>query len=198
MDLTTQQLADKLHKPIIRKLKRRMVYSSFKDNIWGADLSDMQLMSKYSKGIRFLLCFIDLFRKYVWVVPLKDKRGISIVNSFQNILDNSKRKSNKIWVDQGSEFYNNTIEKWLKENGIERYSTYNEGKSVVVERFIRILKNKIYKHMTAMSKKIYFDVLDYIVDKYNNTYHQTIEMKPIDVKSGSYAEYSVDCNEKVP
>ena len=198
MDLTTQQLADKLHKPIIRKLKRRMVYSSFKDNIWGADLSDMQLMSKYSKGIRFLLCFIDLFRKYVWVVPLKDKRGISIVNSFQNILDNSKRKPNKIWVDQGSEFYNNTIEKWLKENGIERYSTYNEGKSVVVERFIRILKNKIYKRMTAMSKKFYFDVLDYIVDKYNNTYHQTIEMKPIDVKSGSYAEYSVDCNEKVP
>ena len=198
MDLATQQLADKLHKPIIRKLNRRMVYSSFKDNIWGADLSDMQLMSKYSKGIRFLLCFIDLFRKYVWVVPLKDKRGISIVNSFQNILDNSKRKSNKIWVDQGSEFYNNTIEKWLKENGIERYSTYNEGKSVVVERFIRILKNKIYKHMTAMSKKFYFDVLDYIVDKYNNTYHQTIEMKPIDVKSGSYAEYSVDCNEKDP
>ena len=114
MDLATQQLADKLHKPIIRKLKRRMVYSSFKDNIWGADLSDMQLMSKYSKGIRFLLCFIDLFRKYVWVVPLKDKRGISIVNSFQNILDNSKRKPNKIWVDQGSEFYNNIIEKWLK------------------------------------------------------------------------------------
>ena len=158
----------------------------------------MQLMSKYSKGIRFLLCFIDLFRKYVWVVPLKDKRGISIVNSFQNILDNSKRKPNKIWVDPGSEFYSNTIEKWLKENGIERYSTYNEGKSVVVERFIRILKNKIYKHMTAMSKKFYFDVLDYIVDKYNNTYHQTIEMKPIDVKSGSYAEYSVDCNEKDP
>ena len=198
MDLATQQLADKLHKPIIRKLKRRMVYSSFKDNIWGADLSDMQLMSKYSKGIRFLLCFIDLFRKYVWVVPLKDKRGISIVNSFQNILDNSKRKPNKIWVDPGSEFYSNTIEKWLKENGIERYSTYIEGKSVVVERFIRILKNKIYKHMTAMSKKFYFDVLDYIVDKYNNTYHQTIEMKPIDVKSGSYAEYSVDCNEKDP
>ena len=198
MDLATQQLADKLHKPIIRKLKRRMVYSSFKDNIWGADLSDMQLMSKHSKGIRFLLCFIDLFRKYVWVVLLKDKRGISIVNSFQNILDNSKRKPNKIWVDQGSEFYNNTIEKWLKENGIERYSTYNEGKSVVVERFIRILKNKIYKRMTAMSKKFYFDVLDYIVDKYNNTYHQTIEMKPIDVKSGSYAEYSVDCNEKDP
>ena len=130
----------------------------------------MQLLNKYNKGIRYLLCVIDLFSKYAWVVPLKDKNGVSIVNAFQSILDSSKRKPNKIWVDQGSEFYNNVFKKWLKGNDISMYSTYNEGKSVVAERFIRTLKNKIYKHMTAISKNVYFDVLDDIVDEYNNTY----------------------------
>ena len=103
-----EQLANELHKPIIRKFEKGKVYSTFKDNIWGVDLADMQLLSKYNKGIRFLLCVIDIFSKYAWVVPLKDKKGISIVKAFQNILkqSNSKRKPNKIWVDKGSEFYN--------------------------------------------------------------------------------------------
>ena len=104
-----QQLVNELHKPIIKKFKKRKVYSSFKDNIWDVDLADMQLISKYNKGIRYLLCVIDLFNKYAWVGPLKDKKGLSIVNAFQSILDSSKRKPNKIWVDQCSEFYNNYI-----------------------------------------------------------------------------------------
>ena len=89
-----------------------------------------------------MLCTIDLFSKYAWVVPLKDKRGISIVNAFQKIISEG-RKPNKIWVDQGSEFYNNSFKDFLKINNIEMYSTYNEGKSVLAERFIRTLKNKI-------------------------------------------------------
>ena len=80
---------------------------------------------------------------------MKDKKGVSIVNGFQKILNDSKNKPNKIWVDQGSEFYNTHFRKWLKGNNIEMYSTHNERKSVVAERFIRTLKNKIYKHMTA-------------------------------------------------
>ena len=84
------QLADELHKPIIRKFKKRKVYS-FRDNIWGVDLADMQLLSKFNKGFRFLLCVIDIFSKYAWVIPLKDKKGISIVNAFQKILNDSKR-----------------------------------------------------------------------------------------------------------
>ena len=110
----------------------------------------MQSLSKYNKGIKYLLCAIDLFSKYAWVVPLKDKRGISIVNAFQKII--SKRKPNKIWVDQGGKFYNKLFQKFLKINNIEMYSTYNEGKSVVAERFITTLKNKIFKHMTAFQK----------------------------------------------
>ena len=139
------QLADELHKPIIRKFKKRKVYSSFRDNIWGADLADMQLISKFNKGFRFLLCVIDVFSKYAWVVPLKDKIGISIVNAFQIILKEFKRKPNKIWVDRGSEFYTISFKQWLKNNDIEMYSANNEGKSVVAERFIKTLKNKIYK-----------------------------------------------------
>ena len=119
------QLANELHIQIIRKFKRRKVYSLFK----------------------------------------KDKRGISIVNAFQKIIS-EERKSNKIWVDQGGEFYNKLCKRFLKINNIEMHSTYNQGKSVVAERLIRMLKNKIFKHMTAVLKSVYFDVLDDIVNKY--------------------------------
>ena len=147
----------------------------------------MQLLSKYNKGIRFLLCFIDIFCKYAWVVPLKDKKGISIVKAFQIILKQSNsRKPNKIWVDRGSDFYNASFKKWLRDNDIVMYSTHNEGKSLIAERFIRTLKSKIYKYMTSTSKNVYIDKLDDIVDEYNNTYHTTIKMKPIDVKDNTY------------
>ena len=109
-----------------------------------------------------------------------------------------ERKLNKIWVDQGGEFYNNLFKRFLKINNIEMYWAYNEGKSAIAERFIRTLKNKIFKHMTAVSKNVYFDVLDDIVNKYNNTVHRTIKMKPIDVTSDSYAEYNEDSNVTKP
>ena len=104
----------------------------------------------------------------------------------------------KIWVNQVSEFYNNSFKDFLKINNIETCSTYNEGKSVVAERFIRTLKNKIFKHMTAISKNVYFDVLDDIVDKYNNTVCRTIKMTPIDFTDDSYAEYNENFNKKDP
>ena len=91
------------------------MYSSFRDNIWSVDLADMQLLGKFNKGFRLLLCVIDNFSKYPWVIPLKDKKCISIANGFQKILDDLKRKPNKIWVDKGSEFYNNSFNKWLEE-----------------------------------------------------------------------------------
>ena len=81
----------------------------------------MQLISKFNKGFRFLLCAIDIFSKYAWAVTVKDKKGISIINAFQKILKKSDRKPNKIWVDKGSEFYNNSFKKWLKDNDIEMY-----------------------------------------------------------------------------
>ena len=109
--LNNEILAEELHKPIIKNFKRRKVYSSFTDNIWGIDLTDMSLISRFNKGIKYLLCVIDLFSRYSWVIPLKNKEGDSIVKGIKKILINSNKKPNKIWVDNGKEFYNN---KFLK------------------------------------------------------------------------------------
>ena len=104
-------LTEELHKPVIKKFNKRKVYSQFRDNIWGVDLADTQSLSKKNKGIKYLLCAIDLFSKYPFFVPLKDKKGISIVKAFNKIIKQSNRKPNKIWVDQGSVFYNRVFKK---------------------------------------------------------------------------------------
>ena len=183
-NISNKELAEELHEPIIRKFNKRTVHSPLIDNILGKDLADMQLISKFNKELRFLLCVIDIYSKYAWAIPLKDKKGI--INAFQKILDESNCKPDKTWVDKGSEFYNRALKSWLEKNDIEMYSAYNEGKSVIAERFIRTLKNNIYKYMTSISKNVYIDKLDDIANKYNNTYHSTIKIKPVHVKSSTY------------
>ena len=113
------------------------------------------------------------------------------------ILKESDRRPNKIWVDKGSEFYNNCFKKWLKDNDIEMYSIHNEGKSVVTERLIT-LKNKIYKYMTSISKNVYIYKLDDIVVEYKNTYHRSIKMKPVDIKDNTYIDFEKEFNDKDP
>ena len=172
------QLAEELHKSIIRKFEKRKVFSGFRDNIWGADLADMQLISKFNKGFRFLLCVIDVFGKYAWVIPLK---GAAIVYAFQKILKEcNERQPNKIWVDKRSEFYNNYFKKWLKDNDIEMYSI------------------QINKYMTLISKNVYIDELDDIVDEYNDTYCRTIKTKPVNVKDDTYIDFKKEVNDKDP
>ena len=117
---------------------------------------------------------------------------------FKNFLKESNRKPNKIWVDKGSEFYNNSFKIWLQDNDIEMYSRHYEGKSVIAERFIRTFKNKIYKYMTSISKNMYIDKLDDIVKKYNDTYHTSIKMKPFDVKDNTYIDFKKEVNDKNP
>ena len=112
----------------------------------------MPLKSKFNKGVRFLLCIIVFFGKYAWVIPLKDKKGTAITNAFKKILDEPNRKRNKIWVDKGREFYNRPMKSWREKNAIEMCSIQNERKSVVAERFIRTLKNKMYKYIISVSK----------------------------------------------
>ena len=174
-------------KAITRKFEKWKVHSSFIDNIWGADLEDMQLINTFNKGFRFLLCVIDIYSKYVWVGLLKNKEGIIITNAFQKILNESGLKPNKIWVNKGSEFYNISIKSRLQDNDIKMYSTHKEGKPVVAENFIRTFKNKICKYMPSISKNVYTDKLHDIVNKYNNnTYHSTIKMKPLDIKPSTH------------
>ena len=150
------------------------------------------ILSRKNKGIKYLLCVIDLYSKYAFVIPLKDKKGLSILNAFDKIIKQYNRKPNKIWVDQGGEFYHNIFKKWLSNIDISMYSTHNEGKSVVAERFIRTLKSKLYKHMTAIGKNVYYDVLDDVVNKYHNTKHSTIKMKPIDVRDNNNKSVYID------
>ena len=156
----------------------------------------MQLISKFNKGFKFLLCVTDIYSKYARVVPLKDEKGVSFVNAFQSILKKSNRKPNKIWVDKGGEFYNRSVKSWLEKNDIKMYSTHNEGKSVVAERFIRAMKNKIYKYMSSISKNVYIDKVDDIVHKYNNTKHRT--MNAIDIKDNTYTDFGKKVNDNDP
>ena len=120
---------------------------------------------------------------------------MSIANAFQGILKKFNRKPNKIWVDKGGQFYNNSFKKWLQDNDIAMHSMHNEGKSVAPERIIRTLKNKIYKYMTSISKNVCIDKLDDIVNEYNNTYHRTTKIKPIDVKDNTYINIGKEVND---
>ena len=124
---------------------------------------------------------------------MKDKKGVTLTNAFQKILDESKRKPNKIWADKGSEFYNRSTKSWLEKNDVEMYSTHNERESFVAERFIRTLKNRIFKYIASISKNVYMDKLD---DLINN--HGPIKTKPIDVKSNTYIDYGKEISEKDP
>ena len=137
-----EQLAEELYKPIIKRFKRRKAHAPFIDCIWGADLADVQLLSKYNKGIRYLLCAIDIFSKYARVGALKDKRGVSIVNVFQKILKQSSRKPSKIWVDKGIEFYNSSFKKWLQDNDFAMHSTHNTCKISCSREILQDIKKQ--------------------------------------------------------
>ena len=129
---------------------------------------------------------------------MKDKKGVSIADAFQKILDDLDRKPNKVWVDKGRKFYNSSFKKWLKNNDIEMHSINNEGKDVLVKRFSRTLKTKIYKCMTSISKIVYIDKLYNIVSECNNAYHRTIKMKPVDIKDNTYIDFKKEVNDKDP
>ena len=156
----------------------------------GDNLADMQLISKFNKGFTILLCVIDIYSKYAWVIHLKDNKGITITNAFQKSLKESNCKPNKIWVDKSSKSYKSSMESWLEQNDVEMYSMHNKGKSVVAEKFIETLKKRMYKYITSISKNVFIDKLDDTVDKYNNIYPSTIKIKPVDVKPSMHIESS--------
>ena len=136
----------------------------------------MQLLSTFSKRFLFLLYVIDIYSKYAWVVPLKDKNGYIITNAFQKLLNESGHKPSKIGVEKGSEFYNRSMKSWLEKYGIEMCSTHNEGKSFATERSIRTFKNKICKYMSSISKNVSIDKLADVVNTCNNTYHPKLKV----------------------
>jgi Integrase core domain/Chromo (CHRromatin Organisation MOdifier) domain len=167
-----------LHKSVRKKFQRRQVISYAIDDIWSCDLVEMQEWSKQNEGFRYMLNVIDIFSKYAWSIPMKDKTGITTLNSFKQIVKTSSRIPKHIWVDQGKEFYNKNMDEWLKENNIIRYSTYGEHKSCVVERFNRTLKTNMWKRFTAENTRNWINMLSKLMNNYNNKYHRTIKMTP--------------------
>ena len=172
-------LSEELHKSKRKNYPRRKIIVNHKDEIFAADLVEMQKFVKLNKGYRYLITCIDIFSKFAWVIPLKDKKGITIKNALQKIF--KERKPKFLWTDNGKEFYNKQVETLLNENNIKLYSTNNsEIKSAVIERFNRTFKNMMYKKFTENNNTIFYNILDELVNNYNNKYHSTIKMTPIE------------------
>ena len=147
---------------------------------WQMDLADMQSMQKFNDGYRYLLVCIDVFSKYAWVIPLKNKTGPSLVEAFKRILA-SGRKPEKVMTDQGTEFFNRHFKALMKEEKVELYNTYNETKASIIERLIRTLKTKMWRYFTAKKTMRYIDVLPELVYSYNHSVHRSIKSRPVDV-----------------
>ena len=155
-----------------RKFKKRRVLVNGIDKIWAADLVDMQAFSKFNRGVKYLLAVIDVFSKYGWLILLKHKTGKSVASALKTIF--KERKPEKMWVDKGKEFYNKDVK-----DLIELYSSQKEEKSSVAKRWIRTMKEKMWKYFTANSTNVYINALPDLVKEYNDTGHSSIKMTPV-------------------
>ena len=171
-----QQLAEELHKPITRKFTKRRVFVKGVDEIWAADLVEMGKFSDWNKGIKYLLMVIDVFSKFGWVEPLKDKKGETVAAAFEKIFKLG-RKPRLLWTDKGREFYNKNVNQLLSKKNIKLYSTENEEKSSVVERFNRTFKQMMWKMFSANNNTIYIDKIDELLKTYNSSFHRSVRNK---------------------
>jgi hypothetical protein len=170
-----------LHKPVRRKFPtNRVIVNSF-DQQWQADLVDVSHLQNYNESYRYILTCIDILSKYAWAVPLKQKRGIDIVEAFKQIM--CERRPKVLQTDQGKEFKNSIFQKFLKEKGIRFFTTFNETKASIIERFNRTLKTKMWKYFSSRNTYKYIDVLHQLVKSYNHTFHTSIKRAPVQVNS---------------
>ena len=158
-----------LHKPTRRRFSRRRVVVYGIDHQWQADLVDIAKLASYNKGYKYLLTCIDVLSRYAWVVPLKDKTGKSLKDAFHGLFETGRRPI-RLQTDRGTEFTNRVFQKFLKENDVHFFTTYNdETKASIVERFNRTLKTKMWKYFTYRETLAYLDVLPDLVESYNRT-----------------------------
>ena len=165
---------------LTRNFSKRSVISNGIDEIWAVDMVDMQKFSEWNKGVKYLVMVIDLFSKYGWIKPLRDKRSETVSKAFDEMFETSKRKPKILWSDKGSEFISKHFKEFLKKKDIKLYHTENEEKSNVVERWNKTIKNKMWKMFSANNNTVYWDKIDKLVDDYNKTRHSSIKMKPVD------------------
>ena len=179
----TNALADELHKSTRKNFPKRYVFVRNVDDIWGADLVDMKKLAKENDGYKYLLMIIDVFSKFGWVAPLKTKSGDSVKSALEKIF--TKNTPSKIWADKGTEFYNTKVKALLKKHNIEIYSTENEEKCSVVERWNRTIKTQLWKYFTANGTHKYIDIIQALIDRYNSTKHRSIGFTPTDARKSS-------------
>ena len=189
----TQRLADEFHKPITRNFAKRRVISRGIDEIWDADLVEMQKFSRWNKGIKYLLMVIDVFSKYGWIKPLMDKKTEMVGRAFEEIIKSRKRKPKVFWTDTASEFISKHFKDILKKNNITSYRTENEGKSSIVEKLNGTMKNRMWKMFSANNNTVYCDKLDKLLGDYNKTRHSSTRMTPIN-SSKKENEEKLFCN----
>jgi len=168
------QYRKELLKPAIRKFKRREVRTFYINDIWSADIVDLSNLSKFNNGYKYLLTIIDIYSRYVFVFALKDKTSKSVLDCFKKL----KTYPKHLWIDKGGEFLSKDFKLFCEENTINVYHTYGESKAVFIERFNRTLKNKITQYMIENNTNKYHNVLNDIVDDYNNTIHSKTKLTP--------------------
>jgi hypothetical protein len=172
-------LAKELHRPIKRVKKFRKVISYYKNEIWSADLVDMLKFSDINSGYKYILTMIDVYSRYSFAIPLKTKTGKEMVKALEPLF--KQYKPENLWVDEGTEFYNQDMKKLLDKYNINIYSTYGEHKAAMIERFNKTLKSKMFKRFTLNGNRKWINILDDLINIYNNTIHRSINDKPINI-----------------
>ena len=173
----SNELADELHKPIRKKFEKRIVFAKNINDIFAADLIEMIQFAKFNNGYKYILMIIDVFSKFGYAIPLKTKTGIAVADALKHLFKKHTPPA-MLWTDKGKEFYNKHVAEVLKKNNIRLYSTQNEEKASVVERWNRTIKRDMWKYFSANNTKKYIDILDKLIDKYNNTKHRAIGCTP--------------------
>ena len=182
-NFTMENLSEELNKPVINKFERKQVIVNFINEIHSCDLVDMVKYSRVKKGYKYIFINIDIFSKYAWSIPLKSKTIKEIKSCFQKIF--KERKPSYIWSDQESAFFSKEMLKFFEENNIKIYYTHSNLKAVIIERFNRSLRELMMKSFVKNNNTVWYNILPELIKTYNNRYHLTIKMKPIDVNKSN-------------
>ena len=179
-----QQIANEITKPAFKNYPTRQVISNYPNEIWSVDLVELSKISDDNDNYKYLLCIVDVFTRFAWVIPLKNKSEKDVLDGFKKaVKDNKNVYPTYIWSDQGKEFKNKSMTKWCSDNDIKQYSTYGNSKSSIVERFNRTMKNIMWKWLLGHRTYRYIDDLPDMVQQYNNNVHRSIKMTPQQAKN---------------
>ena len=176
-----QEIANELHKRSYKVKTFRKILSNRINEIFSMDLVEMNDFLDENNGYKYILTCVDVYSRYAWAIAMKSKSGIETAKAIENIIKKASNPPEKIWTDEGKEFYNQNVDKLRSKYNIEIYSTYGVAKSSIVERFNRTFKGLMYKQFTINGDHVWYNILDELLDKYNKSKHSTIKRAPYNV-----------------